>query len=194
MRFVKKLLALAVVALVVVAALVVWQSPWWALREIDQGLRDRDVIRVERYADLEELVKASAQLVGALAAEQAGVGGSDLGSRVLRGLAGAVAERVGEAAAPEGARELRRAVQEGRVTRALGPFTVHDGFSALGPIHVTGDRAVVDVKGHCGGTDARLGLVFREQDGATFGWPKKWVLIGIDPESVKELAKVCRAG
>lgn len=197
MRFVKKLMLLVVVALVAVGALLAWQSPYFALWQIDRGLDDRDLGRVERYADLEAVVKASVQVTGALAAEQAGVGGTDLGSALLGALVGAVAAQVGDAAAPVGAAELRRAVLEGRVTRALGPFSINHGWRALGGMSEQGGRAVVDLEGSCRGTAARIGLVFERRDAALFGpsvgWPNKWVLIGVDAESIKVLARTCRA-
>jgi hypothetical protein len=197
MRTLKKLLALAVLAALAYGALAIWQSPYWSLVQIDRGLDERDLARVERYADLEELVRASAQLVGALAAEHAGVGGSDLGSSVLDALVGAIAAHVGDAAAAPGAAELRRAVLDGRVTRALGPFTVKAGWRALGPVTFERERAVVELNGTCGGVDARLGLVFARRDagllGGALGWPHQWVLVGVDALSVKALAKTCRA-
>lgn len=197
MRLLKKLLLLVVLVAIAALAQAAWQSPYWALWQIDRGLDDKDVAKVERYADLEQLVQASAQVVGALAAEQVGVGGEDIGSRLLGALVGAVADRVGREVSANGAAELRRAVAQGRVTRALGPFTVNPGWRALGPLSRSGDRAVVEVKGRCGDNDARLGLVFQQRAAATFGadvgWPSKWVLVGVDPESVKVLARTCRS-
>ncbi|OGQ14098.1 MAG: hypothetical protein A2138_21370 [Deltaproteobacteria bacterium RBG_16_71_12] len=197
MRFVKKLMLLAVAAIAAAGALLAWQSPYYSLWQIDRGLDDKDLGRVERYVDLEALVKASVQVTGALATEQAGVGGTDLGSALLGALVGVVAAQVGDAAAPAGAAELRRAVVEGRVTRALGPFTVNPGWRALGGVATQGERAVVDLEGTCHGTSARLGMVFERRDAALFGpsvgWPKKWVLVGVDADSVKALAKTCRA-
>lgn len=198
MRLLKKLLLLGLFAAIALGALAAWQSPYFALVQIDRGLDARDLAQVERYADLEELVRASAQLVGALATEQAGAGGTDLGSQLLGALVGVVAAQVGDAAAAPGAAELRRAVLDGRVTRALGPFTVDDGWRALGPATFEGDRAVVELKGRCGGQQAHLGLVFKRKQlgllGESLGWPNKWVLVGLDAPSVKTLAKSCRAG
>lgn len=197
MKLVKKLVVLAVLALVALGAQAAWQTPYFALWQIDRGLDDKDLGRVERYADLEALVKASVQVTGALAAEQVGVGGTDLGSALLGALIGVVSAQVGDAAAPTGVAELRRAVLEGRVTRALGPFTVNPGWRALGGMARTGDRAVVDLEGTCKGAAARLGLVFERRDAAMFGadvgWPSKWVLVGVDGASIKALAKACRA-
>lgn len=192
----KKLALLAVLVLVVLAGVWAWQTPYVALWNIDRGLQDKDLGRVERYADLEALVKASTQVTGALVAEQVGVGGTDVGSALLGALVGTVAERVGDAAAAPGAIELRRAVREGRVTRSLGPFTVNRGWRALGGMTRQGDRAVVDLEGTCNGGPARLGLVFQARTsgwfGADVGWPTTWVLVGVDAESVKALAKTCR--
>lgn len=193
MRSLKKLLLLVLLAALATGAVWAWTSPYGSLVQIDRGLDERDLGRVERYADLEELVRASTQLVAALASEQAGVGGGDLGSSLLSALVGVVAAQVGEAAAAPGAAELRRAVLDGRVTRALGPFQIHDGWRALGPATFAGDRAVVELHGQCGGQDARLGLVFAHKDVGPLPWPGKWVLVGVDPASVKALAKTCRA-
>ncbi len=196
MRFMKKLALLVALVLLALGALWAWQTPYVALWHIDRGLDERDLGRVERYADLEALVKASVQVTGALAAEQVGVGGTDVGSALLSALVGAVATQVGDAAAAPGAVELRRAVREGRVTRALGPFTVNRGWRALGGMTTQGDRAVVDLEGTCNGAPARLGLVFARRGsgllGADVGWPAKWVLVGVDAESVKRLAAACR--
>lgn len=196
MRMMKKLALLVVLVLVALGALWAWQTPYLALWHIDRGLDDKDLTRVERYADLEALVKVSVQVSGALAAEQVGMGGTDLGSALLGALVGAVAQQVGDAAAVPGAVELRRAVREGRVSRALGPFTVNRGWRALGGMTRQGARAVVDLEGSCHGAPARLGLVFEERDsgllGPSIGWPTKWVLVGVDAESVKTLAKTCR--
>lgn len=197
MRLLKKLLLLAGLAALALGALSAWQSPYWSLVQIDRGLDERDLGRVERYADLEELVKASTQVMAALATEQAGAGGSDLGSSLLGALVGVVADKVGDAVAAPGAAELRRAVLDGRVSRAFGPFTVNEGWRALGPVSFMGDRAVVSVKGRCAQDEATLGLVFAQKDagllGADLGWPSKWVLVGVDASSVKALARTCRA-
>ena len=196
MRLLKKLLLLAMVAAAALGALSAWQSPYWSLVQIDRGLDKRDLGLVERYADLEELVKASAQVMAALATEQVGAGGGDLGSSLLGALVGVVADKLGDAVAAPGAAELRRAVLDGRVSRAFGPFTVNEGWRALGPISFSGERAVAEIKGRCGDHEASLGLVFARKDagllGADLGWPRKWVLVGVDAASVKALARSCR--
>lgn len=194
MRSLKRLVLLALLVGVAGGAAWLTQSPWRALYEIDRGLNDRDVVRVERFVDLEALVRATAQLVGALAAEQAGVAGSDVGSRILGAVVGAVADRVGDAAAIQGAVELRRAIQDGRVSRALGPFTVHEGWRALGSVQIFDASAVASIKGTCNGNEATLRLMMERKDGTTFGFPRKWVVVGVEKDSVTELARACRAG
>jgi hypothetical protein len=192
MKLFKRLLLLAVLAGIGAGALWAWQSPYYALWQIHRGLEERDPIRVERYVDLEALVRAAAEITGALAKEQIGTGGSDLGSQVLGALVGAVARQVGDAAALQGAMELRRAIQDGRVHRSVGPFVVHDGLSALGTMQRFSRTALVELKGTCQGNEASVRTVFEVRDGLTFGWPKKWVLVGVDSESLKVLARQCR--
>lgn len=188
----KKLIALALVVGAGYGALWLWQSPYFALHQIDQGLAENDPVRVERYVDLEALVKAAVDVTAALATEELGVGGKDLGSQILGSLVGAVAKGVGEAASVQGAMELRRAIQEGRVSRALGPFTVHEGWKALGGIQKFDQSAFVTLNGTCNGAETSLRVAFEEKDGPTFGYPKKWVLTGVDKESLVALGKACR--
>lgn len=189
----KKLIVLVVLAGIGYGALWVWQSPYFALQQIDQGLDEKDPVRVERYVDLEALVKAAVDVTAAIATEELGVGGKDLGSSLIGSLVGVVAKGVGEAASVEGAMELRRAIQQGNVSRAVGPFVVDEGWSALGGIQKFDQSALVTLNGKCEGKDASLRVMFEERDGAiVLGYPKKWVLVGVDKESVKELGKMCR--
>lgn len=192
MRLIKRLLLLAVVVGLAGAALWLWQSPYFALHQIDKGLAERDVVRVERYVDLEAVVRSTAQLFGELASDKVG-SGPDIGSQILGALIGGVAERIGDAAALQGAVELRRAIQEGRVERSLGPFVLHDGWRALGGVQLLDATALVTLHGTCRGQAAKLRVVFERKDGATFGYPRRYVLTGADKESMAELARACRA-
>src|SRR5687768_235709 len=124
----KKLFRLAVVVVILGAGLAAYQSPYYAAYNIVKGLKERDVVRVESYVDLEAVVKSTASMFGALAAEEVGGANKDLGSRVLSALIGGVAQGVGEAASLQGAIELRKAIQGGRVDRAFGPFVVDEGM------------------------------------------------------------------
>jgi hypothetical protein len=188
----KKLVRLAVVVVILLAGVAAYQSPYYALYNVDKGLKERDVVRVETYVDLEEVVKSTAALFGALAAEEVGGANKDLGSRVLGAIIGGVAQGVGEAAALQGAVELRKAIQDGRVDRAFGPFVVDTGVSAFGGIEVHDRTALVTLNGSCGkNIDAQLRTVWNVRDGATFGYPKRWVLVGVDTESAKQLSKNC---
>ena len=92
----KKLFALLLVGAAGYGALWVWQSPYYALWQIDQGATARNAAQVERYVDLEALVRAAVEVTGALAQEELGITGDDLGSKVLGSLVGAVAQGVGE--------------------------------------------------------------------------------------------------
>ena len=188
----KKLFTLLVLVGLGYGALWLWQSPYFALTQIDRGITEKDPARVERYVDLEALVRAAVDVTAALAKEELGVGGTDLGSRVLGSLVGAVAQGVGEAASVQGAMEVRRAIQEGRMQRSLGPFVLHDGWKALGGIQKFDDSALVTLNGTCEGNDSSVRVMFEERDGPTFGYPKKWVLVGVDADSIKLLGKTCR--
>lgn len=189
---IRKFLLLIVTVGIIYGTQWLWQSPYFALREIDQGIREKDPGRVERYVDLEALVRAVVDVTAALAKEELGIGGTDLGGKLLGVFVGAVAQGVGEATSVRGAMELRRAIQEGRMHKALGPFMLHDGYKALGGIEIFGKSALVSLNGACNGTEARVRVVFQEHDGATFGYPKKWLLVGVDADSIKLLGKACR--
>jgi hypothetical protein len=189
----KKLIVLLILVGIGYGALWAWQSPYFALHQIDQGLNEKDPVRVERYVDLEALVKAAVEVSAAIATEELGVGGKDLGSAILGSLVGAVAKGVGEAASVEGAMELRRAIQRGNVSRALGPFVVDDGWRALGGIQKFDASALVTLNGKCEGNDATIRVMFEEREGdLALGYPKKWVLVGVDKESLQALGKTCR--
>lgn len=189
----KKLMIVLILAGIGYGALWAWQSPYFALQQINQGLEEKDPIRVERYVDLEALVKAAVEVTAAIATEELGAGGKDLGSAIVGSLVGAVAKGVGEAAAPDGARELRRAIQQGNVSRSLGPFVVDEGWRALGGIQKFDRSALVTLNGKCDGKEASMRVMFEEREGDMFlGYPKKWVLIGVDKDSLKELGKACQ--
>lgn len=189
----KKLIVLLVLVGIGYGALWAWQSPYFALQQIDQGFNEKDPGRVERYVDLEALVKAAVEVTAAIATEELGAGGKDLGSAIVGSLVGAVAKGVGEAASVEGAMELRRAIQQGSVSRALGPFVINEGWQAVGGIQKFDESALVTLKGKCEGNEASMRVVFEERSGdMALGYPKKWVLVGVDKDSVKELGKQCR--
>lgn len=198
MKFIKRVFALAVVGALAWAALWLWESPYFAMLEIKRGFDEKDAVRVERYVDLEALVKSSVDVVAALAKEQIGVNGTDLGSRVLGGIVGALAGQVGDAAAIAGAVEMRRAIQQGRMSLSVGPFRVADGVSAFGGMQRFGTSALVDVNGFCGApgkeSPASLRVVFEERDasGGFLGHPRRWVVVGVDKESLPALARACR--
>lgn len=187
-----RLLRLAIVVGALMLSWKVWESPYYALYRIDAGLEERDVVVVESYADLESVVKAIASVVGALASEGIGAAGGDLGSKVVGALIDAVAQGVGSAVSVEGAMELRRAIQEGRLPRGFGPFVIKEGFSAFGSMQTfQGDAALVEVHGVCDGKDASLVLRFSRRAGPLFGRPYRYVLVGVDEPSVKTLVKQC---
>ena len=189
----KKLFVLFVLVGLGYGALWLWQSPYFALQQIDQGIADNDPVRVERYIDLEVLVRAAVQVSAALAKEELGVAGTDLGSSLLGSLVGAVAQGVGEAAALQGAMTVRKAIQQGRMQKSLGPFVVHEGWRALGSTQKFDDSALVTLNGSCAGQDASVRVVFEQRDGPSFGYPKKWVLVGVDKDSIVLLGKTCRS-
>ena len=78
--------------------------------------------------------------------------------------------------------------------RGIGAFLVNDGVSAFGDFQGFGTSSHVTLRGTCGSMEARLKVVLEERDaGYLFGLVTKNVLVGIDKDSAKELAKVCRA-
>ena len=188
----KKLAFLAVLIVLAYGALRVWESPYFALWQIDKGLDERDPVLVERYVDLESVVKAAVDVTGAIAGDRLGARGTDVGSSVLGAIVGAVTRGVGEVASAQGAVELRRAIQEGRVQRGLGPFTVKPGWAGVGSTQRFDRSALVELEGTCDGHDAHLRVIFEEHDGAMLGHPRRWVLVGVDKDSLALLAKECR--
>lgn len=192
-KFLKRLFIFTFVVVVVAAA---WlrNSPYWTLVEVHHGIEGKDLGRVERVVDLERFVASSTAVLGTLLAEEFGAGGTDPGGRALGALAGLVSRGVGELVAKDGAKAFRQAVVEGRVERQIGPLQVNDGLRAVGSMANTIDGAVVEVNGTCNGAPASVWLQMERRDDGPFGGlPRRWVVVGVDPESVKTLAAICRA-
>ena len=202
MKQMKRLVFLAVVAGLGCGALWLWESPYFAMVQIEKGFDEHDAVRVETYVDLEAFVRSGVDVMAALAKEQIGVNGNDLGSRVLGGLLGAVTDKIGDAAAIAGAVEVRRAIQQGRLALSVGPFVVDDGVKAFGGMQRFQSSAIVDVNGSCNGKPAVLRVIFEERnakDGSgllgllgVLGHPKRFVVVGVDKESLPALARACR--
>ncbi len=192
----KTLFRLAVVVVVLLAgvALALRDSPYWTPLEIQRGLQDRDVARVERAVALERFSRSSTEVLGSLLAADVGIGGDDIGSKALSALVGAVAERIGGAMSRESAQEMRRAIREGRLERRIGPFEINDGFDAIGRVSTTIDGGTLEIRGHCDDVDASLVLLLERYDDGIFGGrPRRYVVVGIDADSGRTLAKQCRA-
>ncbi len=190
----KSLFRFLVVAILVlgVAAFFVRDSAYWTVLEIQRGLDDKDVDRVERVVAFERFSASATSTMGAVVADQLGVAGNDTGSKLLAAVVGAVAGGVGEATARENAKEMRRAIKDGRLERRIGPFEVNEGAAALGAVTSTIDGAHLELKGTCDGKDATLLLVMeRHDDGLLGGRPRRFVVVGVDPESGKQLARQC---
>jgi hypothetical protein len=201
MKTIRRFVTLVVLAAIAYGALWLYESPFYALYEIKRGLDEKDVVTVERYVDLERMVTAGADVIGATAKEKIGIGSGsdDVASKILGALVGVVANKAGEAASLQGAMEMRRAIQEGRMRPAIGPFVVDDGVGAIGGYQRVGDVAMVDLEGHCGGSSgsaakkAELRVMFEQRDsGPVLGYPKKSVLVGVDEASLPAVAKACR--
>ena len=192
-RFLKRLIVVAFV-LAVVGAGWVRNSPYWTLVEINHGLQNKDLPRIERVVDLERFVASSTAILGTLFAAEVGGGGTDPGGRLIGAVAGAFAKGVGQAVAKEGARSFRQAVLDGRVERDVGPLKVNDGFAAVGMMSSTTEGAVVEIKGTCDNAPASVWLEMeRRKDGPFGGWPRRYVVVGVDADSVRTLAAQCRS-
>ena len=183
-----------VVLLLAAGAFALRDSPWWTPLEIQRGLDERNVERLERVVALERFSASSTQALASLLASELGVSGDDLGSKLLGALVGAVATSVSESTARESAQEMRRAIREGRLDRSVGPFHVHEGLDAIGAVTTSIDGATLELKGKCGDADASLVLLLeRHDDGPFGGYPRRYLVIGIDQQSGKDLARQCRS-
>lgn len=192
----KKIFRLFVFLLVLAAVGAGWlrDSPYWTLVEIQQGIEQQDTARVERVVALERFSASSTAALAQVFADAAGVNGTDPGSKLLNAIVGAIGEGVGAAVSKEGAKGLRAAIETGQLQRQIGPLEVNQGLEAVGPMRSTIDGALVEVKGTCKGSPATLRLVLeRHEDGPFGGRPRRYVLVGVDPESARELARQCRA-
>jgi hypothetical protein len=183
-----------VILLLGAGAFALRDSPWWTPLEIQRGLEEKNVDRVERVVALERFSASSTSILASLVATELGVAGDDVGSRLLGALVGAVADRVGESVSRESAQEMRRAIREGRLERSIGPFRINEGFDAIGSVTTTIDGATLELKGKCGDADASVVLLMeRHDDGPFGGHPRRYLVVGIDQESGRALAKQCRS-
>jgi hypothetical protein len=189
----KTLGRLFLLILVIVAVGAGWlrSSPHWTLREIHQGLITRDAARIEQVVALERFAASAAAALGAAVGNE--IGGRDPGGALLGTIAELVGRGVGEAVAKDAARGLRQAITEGSLTRRVGPLEVNEGFAAIGRVGATIDGAQVELLGTCDGSPASIVLEFERRDGPIAGYPRSFVLIGIEPGSAKQLAKQCAA-
>lgn len=190
-------LVVVVILLLAVGAFILRDSPWWTPFEIQRGLDDRDVERVERVIALERFSASSTAAMASLVAAELGVSaepGADFGSKALAALVGVVATGVGEATARESAQHMRRAIREGRVEHSIGPFHINEGFGALGHVSTTIDGGTLELKGRCGDVDASLVLLLERHDDGPFGGrPSRYLVTGVELDSARTLAKQCRA-
>jgi hypothetical protein len=194
MRLLKRLVVLAGLLALGYAGLWIYQGPFFALSQIGKGLELKDPGLVERYADLEKIVVSSATVLAEIGKEEVGVGGGDVGSALLGALVGVVAGQVGAAVAPEAALEMRKAILAGTMQRGVGPFEVHSGLKAFGDFEIFPQHATVTLRGTCKSYDAKLKVVLERRDaGMPFGLVDKHLLVGIDKDSAKELARACTA-
>jgi hypothetical protein len=198
----KTLKRLVILAFVVVVAAAAWlrNSPLWALVEVDRGVRERDIERVERAVALERFATSSGAAIGHVVADRLGVdvGGSPaLGSRLIGGLVGAFAKGVVEETAKEAARGMRHAIKDGRVEPQLGPLRLQEGLSVVGTWQTTVDGAFIRLDGTCAvgdGPPRPASLVIeleRHDDGPFGGYPRRYVIVGVEPDSAKRLAREC---
>lgn len=184
-------LAVVVILLLGVGAFFLRDSPYWTALEIQRGLEAKDVSRVERVLAFERFSASATAVVGAVAADRLGVTGTDAGSKALAGLVDLVADGVGQAAAREGAKEMRRAIVDGRLERRIGPFVVNDGIDALGAVTTSIDGGTLELKGTCDGAPTSLTLLLEKNDGPFAGRPRHFVVVGVEKESGKAMARAC---
>lgn len=193
----KSLLRLFVVVVVLLAVAAGWlrDSPYWTLVEIQQGIEQQDADRVERVVAIERFSASSTAALAQVVADAAGVNGSDTGSKLLNAIVGVIGEGVGQVTSKQAAKELRAAIETGRMERRIGPLEINTGLDAVGPMKRTIDGATIEIKGTCKGAPASLTLLLEERaDGPFGGKPRRYVLVGVDPESAKVLARQCRQG
>ena len=192
----KTLKRLVILLFLVAVALAAWlrTSPLWALVEVERGVREHDVARVERAVALERFALSSGEAIGHVVADQLGVGGNDLASKLLKGIVGTVASGVAQESAKEAARGMRQAIKDGRVEPQLGPLRLNDGLSAIGTWQTTIDGAFIRLDGTCDGKPASLVLELeRHDDGPFGGHPRRFVIIGVEADSARRLARECGA-
>lgn len=174
---------------IVAVAAWVYDSPYFTLWRLHQGLVDKDVAAVERVVVLERFAASSAAaLGGALSSEVAGGG---IGGAVAAAIGELVGRGVGEAVAPEAAQALRTQIADGALATQLGPLVFHQGLAAVGRVGLTIDGAQVEVLGTCRGHEASVVLVLQARAGPIFGRPRQYVVVGIEPASARRLASDC---
>jgi hypothetical protein len=188
-----KRLFIVVFLLAAVGAFWLRSSPLWTILEVHQSIQNRDVPRLERVIAVERFAASSASAIGASVKSELGVSGKEAGSALLGGLVDLVAKGVGDAVAKDAAIGLRRAVKDGTVQRKIGPLEVNEGIEALGGFRLTIDGAHVDVRGVCNGAPAGITLELERHAGILGGYPRSYVIVGIEPTSAAMLMRDCAA-
>ncbi len=192
MKTIKRFLFVAFV-LATVGAFWLRSSPLWTLIEVQQSIQNRDVERLERVVAVERFASSSVVAFGAGIKSQLGVSGGDVGSAILGGIVDVVAKGVGDAVAKDAARGLRQAVKEGTVQRRIGSLELNQGVEAFGGFALTIDGALVDVRGTCAGKPATVTLELERHEGILAGYPRSYVIVGVEPNSAAALARDCAA-
>jgi hypothetical protein len=168
------------------------ESPYYTLVRIDRALESHDVVTLEKFADLKALAQAGVDAEGARVNQAIGVRDSDPAGKLVGDIVGFVAHTIGSAAAWANADEMRRQVRDGHGGMHLGPFTPNTGWRALGVSERHGDETLVELNGTCEGFTAMIKLRFtRHEDGRVSGHPTRYVLTGVDDDSLKSLARMC---
>jgi hypothetical protein len=167
-------------------------SPYWTLWRVHQGLVEKDVAVVEGVVDLERFSASSAAaLGGALSSEAAGGG---VGGALVSAIGELVGRGLGEAVASEAAGVLREQIAAGALARQLGPLVFHEGFAAVGRVGTTIEGAQVEILGTCRDHEASVVLELQARQGPIFGYPRHYVIVGIEPSSARTLASRCVRG
>ena len=195
-----KIVVIFLIAIAAAGGIWVRESPYWSLYWLDRALDERDVIEAERFVDLEAFARSGAQAVGAVSRDVVGIEGGDTGSKILGALVGVVTEGVGNAIAPDVARSMRESIKAGTLRRGIGAFVVHPGAAAVGDVgdalsgySRVGDTGLITIHGGCDGTQAQIRIVLDRRPGLLFGYPSRWVLVGVDDVSAKALVATCGA-
>lgn len=182
---------LLVLAFVLTAGLVVLRNTvYWSIWQLNAALVEGDVQRAESLADLSSLAGGFVDLATLATEQDVRRSSGDVAAALVGAFVAAFANPAKELFGPAGAQQLRDAIAKKELAHRMGAFR-YEGFAALGTVESGEKGDWVEVRGNCDGEDASVRIFFEKVQGPLFGFPRNHRAKRFDRESLRGLAAAC---